>query len=307
MSAEACFVLFILLLATTDALFSSNTPLSISSINRPKPPKLGTVRPVVVRPPPASLSLARAASRTKALLPADLRPGASDADLRWFLADRYFDPERSAEKLASMLKWRRRFNADARSVNSAREQRTRKGYLHAHKDKLGRPVVVAVAGRHNVFMRQLPESKLLCTQVLDAALERLQPVRPLPLEAAADKATASVDPIAASASTGDEAAEDWADGGTAVSQIIGVFDLRGLGPQTFDFEFVAFLIETIYRYYPQRLGQVLLVAPPPFVFEAAWKVILPQLGRHADVVRFVSLRELRAEYFTPETLPLDFR
>jgi hypothetical protein len=26
------------------------------------------------------------------------------------------------------------------------------------------------------------------------------------------------------------------------------------------------------RYYPQRLGQVLLVAPPPFVFEAAWKV-----------------------------------
>jgi hypothetical protein len=58
-------------------------------------------------------------------------------------ARRYFDPERSAEKLAAMLEWRRRFHADTRGVDSAREQRTRKGYLHAHKDKLGRPVVGA--------------------------------------------------------------------------------------------------------------------------------------------------------------------
>jgi hypothetical protein len=91
-------------------------------------------------------------------------------------------------------------------------------------------------------------------------LGRLQPARPLPLDAAAHKAAASVDPPTADAS-GDEAAEDWADGGTAVSQIIGVFDLRGLGPQTFDFEFVAFLIETIYRSASERSFLFVFASP----------------------------------------------
>jgi len=90
-------------------------------------------------------------------------------------------------------------------------------------------------------------------------------------------------------------------------QLLGVFDLRRLHPACVDFEFIVFLIDTIYRFYPQRLGQVLLVEPPPFVFEAAWAVIKPQLGRHADIVRFVSLRDLRREYFTADTLPPDFR
>ena len=92
-----------------------------------------------------------------------------------------------------------------------------------------------------------------------------------------------------------------------VTQVLGVFDLRNLQPTCIDFEFVSFLIETIYQFYPQRLGQVLLVEPPPFIFEAAWEVIRPQLGRHADIVRFVKLEELKKEYFTPETLPRDFR
>jgi hypothetical protein len=55
------------------------------------------------------------------------------------------------------------------------------------------------------------------------------------------------------------------------------------------------------------LKQVLLVAPPPFVFEAAWEVIRPQIGRHADIVRFVTVEELRRGYFTPATLPTEFR
>ena len=55
------------------------------------------------------------------------------------------------------------------------------------------------------------------------------------------------------------------------------------------------------------LKQVLLVAPPPFVFEAAWEVIRPQIGRHADIVRFVTIEELRRGYFLPATLPVEFR
>ena len=41
-----------------------------------------------------------------------------------------------------------------------------------------------------------------------------------------------------------------------VQQILGVFDLRELSADNLDFEFVTFLIDTIYRYYPLRLGQV---------------------------------------------------
>ena len=92
-----------------------------------------------------------------------------------------------------------------------------------------------------------------------------------------------------------------------MTQVLGIFDLRNLSPTNLDFAFVSFLIEVIYQFYPQRLGQVLLVQPPPFVFEAAWEVIKPQIGRHADIVRFVQVDELRREYFTHETLPRDFR
>ena len=88
-------------------------------------------------------------------------------------------------------------------------------------------------------------------QVLDAAVGRLQTVRPLPLDGSGSKSEVSIDNSESASNfdkeSGDEVAENWADGGAAVSQLLGVFDLRGLGPQSLDFEFVAFLIETIYR------------------------------------------------------------
>lgn len=91
-------------------------------------------------------------------------------------------------------------------------------------------------------------------QVLDAAVGRLQTARPLPSEDGSTSAVETPDNGSDNASQlgiesdgDDDLAENWADGGAAVSQILGVFDLRGLGPQSLDFEFVAFLIETIYR------------------------------------------------------------
>jgi len=146
---------------------------------------------------------------------------------------------------------------------------------------------VASAARHNVLFRSIRESKRMCVDVLDAAVASL----PAPQDVTQD-GSSSEDALSAT--------ED-------VTQVLGVFDLRGLSPACVDFEFITFLIDTVYKYYPQRLGQVLLVSPPPFVFEAAWEVIRPQLGRHADIVRFVTLSELRKDYFTPATLPHDFR
>lgn len=253
----------------------------------PQNSRLGTVLPFATRVCPIDKTPENLAKQMRALLSPDINPEDIDeATLNWYLVDRYYDPDRGARKLTEMVKWRRNFENSMKGVSTDRIARTRKGYLHTHKDILGRPVVVAVASRHNVMLRDLAECKALCVEVLEAAIKSL-----------GDQAR-DVD-MAVDEKAGTSYGEP--------EQLLGVFDLRRLHPACVDFEFIVFLIDTIYRFYPQRLGQVLLVEPPPFVFEAAWAVIKPQLGRHADIVRFVSLRDLRREYFTADTLPPDFR
>jgi hypothetical protein len=54
------------------------------------------------------------------------------------------------------------------------------------------------------------------------------------------------------------------------------------------------------------MGQVLLV-DAPWIFKAPWELIKPLLRKYAALVRFVSRKELAAEYFAADTLPADFR
>jgi len=85
----------------------------------------------------------------------------------------------------------------------------------------------------------------LCVDVLDAAVEAL-PQQSQSKEGGGGSSSSS-------SSSSSSISEDK---GVVVTQILGVFDLRGLNPTCLDFEFISFLIETIYKYYPQRLGQV---------------------------------------------------
>ena len=269
---------------------------------RPKPPRLGTVRPTIVKAPTAGKSVVElvAAVNSSVVERGGTGPqGVPRHVAEWFLLDRYFDVRRASEKLLAMASWRRSFAAGVRGVSTVNERKLRKGYLWKHRDKLGRPVVVAVAARHNMFLRRLPESQLLCVEVLEEAINALDTIDAATDLAAIDGARRRGERFSV-ASTAEEGRAN------GVTQLLGIFDLRDLSPANVDFEFCSFLIESIYQYYPQRLGQVLLVEPQGF-FTVAWEVIRPQLGRHADVVRFVGLNELRSEYFTPETLPDDFR
>lgn len=79
----------------------------------------------------------------------------------------------------------------------------------------------------------------LCVDVLDAAVDAL-PQQTQSREGGDSSSSSSISE----------------DKGVVVTQVLGVFDLRGLNPTCLDFEFISFLIETIYKYYPQRLGQV---------------------------------------------------
>lgn len=86
---------------------------------------------------------------------------------------------------------------------------------------------------------------------------------------------------------------------------LGIFDLRGFKQKNGDLKFTKFLIDTFFKYYPKRLGQVLFV-DAPFIFQPGWSMIKPLVGKYAALVRFCSADDVRNDYFTPDTVPTSF-
>ena len=64
--------------------------------------------------------------------------------------------------------------------------------------------------------------------------------------------------------------------------------------------------DIFFTYYPKRLGQVLFI-DAPWIFQPSWNLFKPLLGKYAGLVAFVSREQLRDSYFTPETVPDDFK
>ncbi|OEL37121.1 hypothetical protein BAE44_0001860 [Dichanthelium oligosanthes] len=93
---------------------------------------------------------------------------------------------------------------------------------------------------------------------------------------------------------------------SGAENILGIFDLRGFRVENGDLQFLKFLIDVFYYYYPKRLGQVLFV-DAPFIFQPMWQVVKPLLKSYASLVRFCDSETVRKEYFTEETVPPDFR
>ncbi|KAG2449598.1 hypothetical protein HYH02_005131 [Chlamydomonas schloesseri] len=189
--------------------------------------------------------------------------------MKWYLRDRYFDPEEAEQKLRSMLKWRQAFQPQATTPQMvARELASGKAYVHTAPDKYGRPAIVIRTKKHVTGEYPIDGSKRLAAYLIDTAISRLPP------------------------------------GG---EQIVGIFDLRGFQfPANADFAFAAFMVEAFFEYYPRRVSQVLFVEAP-WVFFPAWEVIKPLMRKYAALVRFVSVDELQREFFTRETLPDDFK
>ncbi|KAL6911381.1 hypothetical protein ACP4OV_000186 [Aristida adscensionis] len=144
---------------------------------------------------------------------------------------------------------------------------TGKAYVHDSFDIYGRPVLVVVAAKHFPSKQDPVENEKLCAYLVENAISRL----PLGAE-----------------------------------NILGIFDLRGFRVENGDLQFLKFLIDVFYYYYPKRLGQVLFV-DAPFVFQPMWQLVKPLLKSYASLVRFCDVETVRKEYFTEETVPPDFR
>ncbi|WIA20830.1 hypothetical protein OEZ85_005183 [Tetradesmus obliquus] len=187
--------------------------------------------------------------------------------LKWYLRDRYFDVDEAEEKLAATLKWRHAFKADHITLEDVKaEYATGKSFVHDQLDNFQRPVLIIRANRHNPSDFPIEGSKRLCVYSLETALAKLPAGR---------------------------------------EQILGCIDLRGISLSNIDLVFVAFMVDAFFVHYPRRMGQVLLV-DAPWIFKAPWELIKPLLRKYAALVRFVSRKELAAEYFTPDSLPTDF-
>ena len=163
-----------------------------------------------------------------------------------------------------------------------KEMRAGKGYVHRHLDVVGRPVIVAIARRHNVFDRSLLESSRMCTWMLETAMKQCDTLEPPP-PGKKPQAAATAKP----------------------EQALGIFDLRDFSPLQADLEVAGFLIEVLYNYYPGRTGKVLLVGAPD-LFRTFWENIKPLLGRYSSLADFVSVEELRENYFKPGLEPPEF-
>lgn len=199
----------------------------------------------------------------------------TDEELAWFARDRRGDAVAAAAKAERCDEWRQRgwggLAADRAGLErlAATEAAKRVGYLAAAPDVLGRPVVVVIAKRHRALDRSLRSSQALCISVLESAIDQLE-------------------------AEGRE-------------QLAAICDLRGVGTAAVDIPFLIWLVNTLRNYYPKRLGHIALVDPPALLFQTAWSVIEPYLGKHATLVRLVSSSDVRNHYFAPGSLPPDLR
>ncbi|PWZ07860.1 Motile sperm domain-containing protein 2 [Zea mays] len=197
------------------------------------------------------------------------RNGRDDDDMvLWFLKDRKFSVDEAVSKLTKAIKWRQDFGVAELSEESVKLlYQTGKAYVHDSLDIYGRPVLIVVAAKHFPSTQDPVENQKLCAYLVEKAVNRLPP---------------------------------------GAENILGIFDLRGFRVENGDLQFLKFLMDVFYYYYPKRLGQVLFV-DAPFVFQPMWQVVKPLLKSYASLVRFCDAETVRKEYFKEETVPPDFR
>eukprot|EP00892_Ulva_mutabilis_P005675 jgi/Ulvmu1/347/UM001_0352.1 len=191
----------------------------------------------------------------------------TEDEAKWFLRDRNFDVEEAYTKLVTCLRWRKEFNVHrVRYESVKREADTGKAYLHEHQDIYGRPVLVIRVSKHVIGQFTERQSQELCTYFIEQAIA----ARP-----------------------------------EGIDTVMGIFDLKGFTIFNADFNFVRFLIQAFFNYYPKMAGEVLMVDAPS-AFLASYELMRPALGKYGNLIRFVKRAEV-ARYFSPEAVPNEFR
>ncbi|KAI5665177.1 hypothetical protein M9H77_24500 [Catharanthus roseus] len=195
--------------------------------------------------------------------------GRDDEDMiLWFLKDRKFSVGDTISKLEKAIKWRHEFGVSELSEETVRSvAKSGKSYVHDQLDAYNRPVLIVDVSKHIPGKYESIEDKKLCVYLIEKAVGMLPPGK---------------------------------------NQILAIIDLRRFGTENADLNFITFVFDVFYYYYPKRLGQVLFV-DAPFIFKPIWQLVKPLLKSYASLVRFCSAKTVRDEYFTNATVPKSFR
>ncbi|KAJ4810171.1 Sec14p-like phosphatidylinositol transfer family protein [Rhynchospora pubera] len=171
-------------------------------------------------------------------------PSAKEADnftLRRFLRARDLDIEKGSSLFLKYLKWRRQAvpNGFISESEIQNELPQRKVCLQGF-DKVGRPIVVGFAAKHDYSKRNMDEFKRFVAYFLDKACARMP--------------------------SGQE-------------KFICIADFKGWGYSHCDIRAYIAALEVMQNYYPERLGKVLLINVPQ-IFMKTWKVVYPFIDKN---------------------------
>eukprot|EP00930_Biecheleria_cincta_P002335 TRINITY_DN103343_c0_g1_i1.p1 TRINITY_DN103343_c0_g1~~TRINITY_DN103343_c0_g1_i1.p1 ORF type:complete len:377 (-),score=67.59 TRINITY_DN103343_c0_g1_i1:395-1483(-) len=185
---------------------------------------------------------------------------------RRFLTAYKGDIDGAAKGLQSYVQWRKEVRPSEITAEDVKvELATRKGYVGG-LDRRGQPILWAFAGRHDKNVRDIDETEKLILLCMERAV-----------------------------SLGRTHGSD---------KICLVFDLSGFGPKSMDYEIVKRLFLLLARFYPERLGQILMCNAPS-IFSMFWRVVSPYIDPVTfQKIRFVRRGEL-SEFIDAGTLPQD--
>lgn len=170
-----------------------------------------------------------------------------------FLTGRKKNLQVALRDLLRFARWREEHHAKTLTLDECGEYGKRRvSFLHG-RDKLNRPVVVTLSRRQPGFDRDISEVAKYIIYVFDQALAASIP--------------------------GDE-------------KILSLLDLSGFSLRNMDFETTRIYFNCLQLYYPETLGQ-LLVLNAPLVFSACWAIIRPWLDADtAAKFKFIHYDEL---------------
>lgn len=177
----------------------------------------------------------------------------SHTTYRRFLIGRKRNIQVALRDLIRFAKWRDEHNAKSLTIEDCGDYGKRRvSFLHG-RDKRNRPVVVTLSRRQPGFDRDIGEVAKYIIYVFDQALAASLP-------------------------------ED--------EKILSLIDLSGFSLRNMDFETARIYFNCLQLYYPETLGQ-LLILNAPIVFSACWAIIRPWLDTDTAMkIKFIRYDEL---------------
>ena len=158
----------------------------------------------------------------------------SETTFRRFLVGRKRDLSAALRDLVAFAKWREEHRAEVLTLDDGGDYARRRVTFFHDRDRMNRPILVSIIGRHLGGHRDIEEVRRFIIYLLEKAVALAAPEE----------------------------------------KILSVFDLTAFSLRNMDLESVSVFLGTLQAYYPEILGQ-LLVVNAPFVFWACWAVIRP--------------------------------